>query len=139
MQGFTNCTSRYEFLNTPKQSKDTEVITSDCIFLSTPTLTTNGSASIDICIYIFAFILILFTYDTVRLFYYRIFLGDNEPTRSLKSVAVLQQMSISALIVASGATSVLASIQSSWPDFSALRNNSKGIHNCICAAHHINS
>jgi hypothetical protein len=46
LQGFTTCSSRYEFLSPPKQSKDTAAITSDAIFLSVPTIHASGNNEI---------------------------------------------------------------------------------------------
>ena len=95
----TTCASRYVCLSTPQLPQDTAVITADHLFLYSPLLTTEEKNEID---------------------------RQTAATNVLNSAAALQQMSVSALIIASGATSILESIQNTWPAFSALRPNTPG-------------
>jgi len=111
LKSITKCSGQYSLLNAPQLYQDSVAITSDSIFLYTPFInsqpaTNSGSVS-------------SYVDDGAGLNN-----GGNVPI--LSSSEVLQQMSISSLIIAAKAHSVLDSIQNSWPDFTALRNNQIG-------------
>lgn len=95
LEGVKTSTCRYSLLNTPSSVEEAGRITSDALFLYSPLLSPSKQSS----------------------------RAGLDPV--LDSIVVLQKMSISALIIAAGATSVLDSIQNTWPEFAALRQSAK--------------